>query len=185
MSRKKTTLILIISIITTILAVAVLVLFFRIINNKNIHTSSVLSTLDQKMEEKENIEILQEKIFEIEETRDNLSNHLFNSEFIDTFVSYIEDLGASVGTQISVVGIESIKNEKNLMQIKISSQGSFSNVAKSIALIENMPYQIDIMQIYLNKDLSPSDEKDNQTEIKQINGQTWSADITFNIKSSN
>lgn len=182
MNKKNTNLIFIASAITTMMAIVVLVFFFKIIENKNKHTSAVLSTLNEKILEKENAETLKEKIIEIESTYIKINDHLFNKESVDTFVSYMEDLGNSVGADISVKSIDSIKNQKNLMQVKVYSYGMFSSVMKSISLIENMPYKIDIIQVYLNKDLNKN-TNDSEKVLPVLNN--WSADITFNIKSSN
>lgn len=185
MIHKKTNLILVASVFTTILAIMVFIFFFRIIENKNKHISATLSVLEDKMLEKENAQILKDRIIEIENIHNDIKGHILNEESMDVFVGYLEELGDSVGTKISVKSIDAVKNEKNLTQIKINILGNFSGVMKSISLVENMPYKIDIIEIYLNKDLvqnSQNNIDENTNSDNYISG--WSVDISFNVKSS-
>ena len=55
------------SILTMLLAVGSFVFFFKVIKNKNHHTSAVLTTLQSKINKKENIETLEKKIAEDKE----------------------------------------------------------------------------------------------------------------------
>ncbi|HCY26124.1 TPA: hypothetical protein DIC38_00355 [Candidatus Nomurabacteria bacterium] len=163
------------------MSLLVFIFFFKIIENKNKHTGAVLYTLQEKILDKENSESLKDRLVEIETTFNKIDGYLFDKESVDTFVGYIEDLGSSVGAEISVRSIDAIKNEKNLMKIKVHSNGSFSSVIKSISLIENMSYKIEVVQVYLNRNLETEEKEGEQTKTILNN---WGADITFNIKSS-
>ena len=184
MKKTKTTTIFIFSIVTTILVVCLFIFSLKIIKNKNEHISAVTATLEGKLKEKENMVALSEKVTEIKKTEEILNNYLVDSNKIDVFVSYLEDLGSSLGSKISVENIEISKDVKNKILIKLLITGSFQNVAKSIAFLENIPYEVDINQMYLNKDLPPPVDLTDK-KVKILPTSTWQADVSFNILSLN
>lgn len=184
MKKIQTTTVFIFSIITTILVICLFVFSLKIIKNKNEHISAVVSTLEGKLKEKENMVALSEKVAEIKKTGEILNNYLVDSNKIDVFVSYLEDLGSSLGSKISVENIEISKDVKNKILIKLLITGNFQNVAKTIGFLENIPYEVDINQMYLNKDLTPPTDLADK-KVKTVSSPTWQADVSFNILSLN
>lgn len=183
MNKPRTTLVFYMSILTMILAVGAFVFFFKVIKNKNHHTSAVLTTLQNKINRKENIETLEKKIVEVEATREVINSYFVDSNHIDSFINYLEKLGTSVGTELAVKSVEISSSETNTVLGEISIKGSFSDVMKTTALLENIPYQIHITSLYLNKDI--------QTVTTEVKGKkvvttssVWQADIAFKVLSS-
>jgi hypothetical protein len=183
MHNKKTNLILSLSIITAIVVATVFILFFKVIKNKNEHTSAVLTTLETKINKKANIKMLEKKIAELEATRARIDSYFVDSEQIDSFISYLENLGTTAGTVLEVKTVEISPNKKNTILGKVSAQGTFASVMKTITLLESIPYQIEVTSVYLNKDT--------QTVTSEVKGKTvtttsyvWQADISFEILSS-
>lgn len=172
MKKNRTILIFIISIITTVLAICVFIFFLKVIKNKNQHTSVVLSTLSDKLKEKENATMFATKIQEIKSLQNSINERFVKTDKIDTFVEYLEEIGKSFGTEVSVEKIEVPPTKKNLIAIQISIIGTFSNVIKTMSFIENIPYQVNVTELYLN-----------QNTDKEI--QTWQADMSFNVVSLN
>jgi hypothetical protein len=106
-----------------------------------------------------------------------------DSEQIDSFISYLENLGTTAGTVLEVKTVEISPNKKNTILGKVSAQGTFASVMKTITLLESIPYQIEVTSVYLNKDT--------QTVTSEVKGKTvtttsyvWQADISFEILSS-
>ena len=183
MKRSYTILIFIASIITTIIVVGLFVFFLNVIKNKNEHISAVFSALEEKIAEKENARIFSEKISEIKLIDSNLDDYFVNPNTIDTFVGYLEGIGPTMGVGISVNGVEVPTKTKNLITFKLSVKGSFQNVARTISFLENIPYQINITQFYLNKGLKSQDADELNKEI-DLSVTLWQADISFDILSS-
>ena len=100
---------------------------------------------------------------------------------VDIFVDYLEKLGIPTNSEVLVKGIEIPEKEDNIIIFKLSISGDFNQVIKTVNLLENIPYQINITQFYLNKDITINVSEENKKE--EIIG--WQADITFNIVSSN
>lgn len=178
MKNKKITLFLIISIFITIIVILALVFFLRIIKNKNEHTSVVVATLEDKMKQKENAESFAEKFEEIKSLEDDITSHFVDPNKIDEFVSYLENLGNTTGASISVDGIETKEEGNGMIDFKLSIGGSFTNVSETITLLENIPYQINIVQVYLNKNI---DQEKDEKGIIIPKPSTWQADVSFSI----
>lgn len=187
MKRKHTTLILTFSVIITIATVLLFLFFLRVIKNKNQHISTVITTLEEKMKEKEDTLMFAEKVTEIKSTQDTIVSHFVDPDKIDTFVGYLEDLGSSVGSELIVKNIEIPPKTKNIISIQLLISGTFQEVISAINLLENIPYQITVTQMYLNKDIKQSKQAGDinseipKTEVSEI--PTWQADISFNILS--
>lgn len=194
MKLKKTILILILSTTIFLAVSSLLVFFFNVIKNKNLHTNTTLMTLENKINEKEKEKILKQRISEVENTNQNLKNHYLNPEEIDTFVTYLENMGNNVKTKIVFKNVE-ISEKDKMINFKIQITGAFSRVAQAIELIENAPYQINISQVFLNKSISVDSQKNielnkqekiisiTEDENEVIEDSEWQADITFRVLS--
>jgi len=185
MKKNSTTPIMIFSILATILVICLFVFLLKVIKNKNQHASVVLTTLEEKMKEKENAIIFARKIAEIKSIQDSINNHFINPDKIDTFVGYLEGIGFNLGSEVLVNNIEIPLKAKNTMSFSLSITGTFQEVMRTITFLENIPYQINITQVYLNKNIIQSakgDIKDVEKEkVSEI--PTWQADVSFNILS--
>lgn len=175
MKKNRTNIIFIISILITLITIFLFIFFLRIIKNKNQHISAASVILAEKILEKEKSTLISEKMAEIKSTKDSINSYFVDPDKIDIFVSYLEKLGVELGSSISVNGVNVPVKTKNIISFEIAVTGTFKSIINTIALLENIPYQIDITQVYLNK--------------RAINNRTktssWQADISFNILSLN
>ena len=184
MKNKKSIIMLIVSIFTFLVMIGVFILFMRIIKNKNIHTSAVLSTLESKMIEKENFNVLESKVKEIKVTNEKINSYFLNKDQADLFVIYLENLGLSFHTQVAVKSIEVSTVNKDTMMLKIEINGSFDNILKTVSLLENAPYNIFINSAYLNKEIISASVNTAVNAPKIINtSSNWSAEVGFGILS--
>lgn len=184
MKKKRTTFIFISSLLAAIAAICLFAFFLKVIENKNKHTSVVLSTLEGKMQEKENAVLFADKVAETKSLQRSIDNYFLDPNQIDTFVGYLERIGSNLGGEVVVNNIEIPLKVKNMVNVKLSVFGTFEEVVKIINYIENAPYQIDVTQLYLNKEIDPStgDEKAGEKLEKNLN---WQADLSFKILSLN
>jgi len=176
MKKDHTILILIVSIIITIITVLLFLFLLKVIENKNQHTSAVFKTLEDKMQEKENISVNASKIAELNLIHSSINNYFVDPDKIDMFVGYLEDIGSNIGSSISVESIEVSGKDKNIISVKLSIQGTFQKMMNTISFLENIPYQINITQIYLSKDMK---------QVKGSKTPTWQANVSFNVLSLN
>lgn len=184
MKKNKTILIFTLSFLTNILVVGLFVFCLQIIKNKNQHISVVTATIQEKMQQKENATLFAEKVTEIQTLKESIDKYFMDSNKVDLFVGYLEDISVTTGAEVSVRGIEVSKEDSSNISFKLSIVGSFQDVMESIGFLENIPYQVDISQVYLNKNIDQElVNANNKTILSKIS--TWQADVSFNILSSN
>ncbi len=183
MKSKNDILILGLSITVTLIALAVLIFFFKTIENKNKHTSAVLTTLAEKVKQKENMKSLVEKLNKVSEMSATINSYFVDSKEVDSFINYLENLGTSAGVELEVQNFDVSPNSKNILNVTISTKGSFSNTMKTLILIENAPYKINITRTFLDQSTESSnpDTKDPQ---KQTTTSFWRSEISFSVLTS-
>lgn len=184
---KKNYTILILSIITTVSSIVLLVFFLRVIENKNKHASLVQVTLEEKFKEKEDSVVLADRISEIKSLQDFVNNYFVDKNRIDTFVDYLEKIGPVFGSDIAVENIEITDKNKDMIFVELLVVGTFEEVMNTVSFVENIPYQINIKQIYLNKEIKDLSQDNNKTtlSIKNQPKSNWQANVSFSILSSN
>ena len=155
--------------------------FIRVIKHKMEHTSSIENTLNNKIAEKKNIDLLTKKINEIANTRDKISRYFVDQSKIEIFVDYLENLGVQNNTKLVVDSVELAKDKSNIISASVTINGSFGNVMKVVGLIENAQYKIHINNSFVNKDISQSSGTDTKI-TKSIS--SWQANVSFNVISS-
>ena len=190
MKKNKTNLILILSIILLLIIISIFVYFLHVIKNKNKHISAVNIALQEKITERDNRSVLQKRILELVSTYNKISSYFVDSSSIDKFVEYLENIGNDNGVDLSVKGVDIPKGEKNKISININIDGSFTNVTKVVALLENAPYDISINSLYLNKEIIPTNNEavatTTDTKTKTVTPQVksqWQANVTFIVLS--
>lgn len=183
MNNKHTKIIFYLSIITTLLAVGAFIFLFKIIINKNEHTSVVMTTLSDKMIKKQNNKELTNKLTEIDNMQKTIDGYFVDPNHIDSFIEYLEKIGAPFGVTIKVENFEISLTEKNILVVELSSKGTFTNMMRIIKLIENAPYQTHVKKVSLVKltDIEIQDPK----AIKETSGNLlWQVNIIFSILTS-
>lgn len=184
MRKNHTNLILIFSIICTLLCVGAFAFFFRVIRNKNQHSSNVLATLQSKISEKDNANLLDKKIAGMKIVADTIGGHFVDPATINKFVDYLEAFGTSTKTELLVKDVQVLSDNANTIAVKVSIRGSFTDVVQTIALLENNAYVIHITSVYLNKDIP--------IEVPTVPGKSppapaptlWQADVSFTVLNS-
>lgn len=178
MRKKNTILILIFSLVATLIAVGIFLFVLKVIKNKNQHTSVALVSLQEKIKDKENATIFASKVEEIKNLREKISEYFVNPENIDVFVSNLEEIGTNLGSTVEVKGIEIPPKVKNTIIIRLSVGGTFNEVINTVSFLESLPYQVNINQMYINKDVVEELKEGETPKAK-----TWQADVSFNILS--
>lgn len=153
MKKNYTILTLGISIFLSLMVVLVFAFFFKVIKIKNENTSKTLITLANKTADKKNADILVKKFSELRETKDRIASYFVDPSHIDIFVDYLENLGIKNDSELIVKNVEVSEKEKESILFKISVTGDFSNVMKIVHLLENIPYQVNLTQVFLNKEI--------------------------------
>jgi hypothetical protein len=185
MKKSWTNILIVVSVTILLFSIFSLVYFFNIIKNKNINISAANIAFEKKASAQDNMNELKNKIIELGNTQKSISSHFVNTESIDTFVEYLENTGTSNDIDLSVKSVDIPKNEKNKIFVSINMTGSFSNVMKIMAILENSQYNIVINSSYLNKETSVVTDVNNLLskgkEIPKESKSYWLANVTFTI----
>jgi predicted O-linked N-acetylglucosamine transferase (SPINDLY family) len=181
MHKNRTTLIFFLSILITLASLATLFLFWKIIENKNEHTSNVISTLADKMAKKENAAELTAKMAEIADTESELDSHFVDSRQIDSFLAYLEGLGTTAGAQVAVKSFDPSATTDKTLVINLTAVGSYTSVMRTLTLLENAPYRMHITKAYLNKGTQSVTTIDAKGVSKTTETPSWQADISFSV----
>lgn len=179
MKHTKTYPLLIFAIVTMLATLSVFIVVFRSIKHKNEHAYAVSEILSEKMFQKENFDKLQNVVNENKEQREKISSFLVDTTKIDEFVGMLEDLGAKVGTDLTVGSVEVPKGKKNLVSIDLSSKGSFNNIMKLVVLLQNIPYETSVNKVYLNK--NSDGNLDPKTGKVDHSKDYWELQFSFNV----
>lgn len=182
MHIRPTFLILSVASLVLCLSVGVFIFFFKAIENKNQHTSAVLTTLKDKISQKEDTNILVKKIQEVDKIKESVLPHFVDSSRINVFVDGLENLGVDTGTKIKVTDVSVSTNDTNSILVKISINGSFAKVAQTIALLENSRYQVHMTNMYINKHLTAA-VLDAKGKVITPESREWQADLSFSVMS--
>ncbi len=187
MHQTRANLIFLISFVTALFCAGTVLFFIHVIRNKNEHSSAVLATLENKIEEKNNIGIVHKEIAGIKAVDDMASSHLVNPDKINAFVDYLGAFGVNTDTQVTVKDIKLAPKDKNSIITSIFIVGTFANVEKTIALLENDTYQIHITNLSLGENIplpqalasSPKSALSSPSVLP-----AWQADVSFTVLSS-
>lgn len=182
MRKNYTNLILGIAIFMVLLVVSSFIFFFKVIQNKNEHTSKVLITLEDKMVNKKNAETLIAKLNELEDLEKKINNYFVNPIEIDTFVGYLERFGVDNDLELVVKNVEVSINKEDTILVEVSMVGDFDKIMRVIYLIENSPYVIDLTQVFINKKIKITETGDQKIK-KEITISAWQADLSFSVLS--
>ncbi|HAE36944.1 MAG: hypothetical protein UR85_C0002G0007 [Candidatus Nomurabacteria bacterium GW2011_GWF2_35_66] len=187
MKNNKTNFILAFSILLFIICSGIFIYLLNVIKNKNKHISAVTTTLEKKIIEKDNIKILETKMQELNDTHERIGNYLVSTSNIDIFVEYLEDMGIKNSVDLIVKGVDSPKNEKNIISVSLNITGKFTDVMKTIALLENSQYNIMINSFYLTREDSQVTETNNPTNTEEDQiikiKSYWRASLSFRVLS--
>jgi hypothetical protein len=186
MSQARTNFIFILSLATALLCAGTVVFFVHIIRNKNEHSSDVLATLEEKVQEKSDVSVVHKKIAEVQAVDDMVNSHFVDPNKINAFVDYLGAFGTNTNTQIAVKDIKLAPKDKNSIITSISIIGAFADVEKSITLLENDTYQIHITTISLGEN-APTPQATvpvAKAAVLPASLPVWEADISFTVLSS-
>lgn len=139
--------------LTTILAIASIVfyvLFFNALKNKNEEISLILNVTDTAIQRELKLRSVGEIIKDTEDEREKLDTYFVADDHVVDFIESIEELGRYVGVDIETVSVNINDNLKTkdsiseILNLSIETRGDWEDVFYFLALMEKMPFRIDI-----------------------------------------
>ncbi len=182
MKNNKTTIIFLISLVIALFTISVFVFLMKVVENKNIHIQSVSSALEEKETEKSQIDKIKKNADMIKESQDKINLYFVDSTNITTFINYLESVGSLGGTTLTVQNVDIPDQQGNQISARILIDGSFSNVMKTLQMMENVPYKVHFNSVYLNKNVSS--DQNGQLNVKKMPKTYWEAQVSLNMLTS-
>lgn len=153
-NHKKAYSILFITLAMAAISAGFFVFVFLTIKNKNQHSAAVNDAILEKNKEIENIAYLKDTIDNTKQKSQKLSSYLVDSGRVDEFVSAVESEGSLVGAPVTVTSVDFVKTKKNTISIEFGSKGTFDQMMHLATIVENMPYEISVKKVFLNRSIS-------------------------------
>lgn len=180
MKKTKTTIIFTLSLIVALLSISVFVFFIKVIQNKNIHIQAVYATLEEKVIQKSQTDVIKKNNDFIKQSQERINSHFVDTTDISVFIGYLESIGTAGGTTLSVDNIENPATDEKIVTVKVSIIGSFSNTMRTIRMLEHIPYKIHFEYIYLNKYI-PTQNPTDLTKKVVIPPSSWETQLSFDV----
>jgi len=116
---------------------------------------------------------------------DSLQTFFVGSDSVVVFIEKVENLARNVGVKLVTQNVaeddaSSLKDDfKKSLKLKVSVSGSWKNILKLTALLENLPYKISLDNITISSDgaIISSDEKLSKTNTTP----TWSGVLELSV----
>lgn len=138
-----------VAVIFFLLSLSVFIFLNFYVNKKN-HDATALEHQWQLEElRRENVKTLEHFLELKSNERGELDKHFVGSGDVVAFLDLIESLGAQTQAKAEVTLIDIPKDGSGLL-IEVKSDGSFSAVYKFLSLLENAPYELEIVSMEMN-----------------------------------
>jgi hypothetical protein len=141
-------------------------------NNQQAEASQMeAAQVDQAKEE---VRFLDNSLKAIQEEKTALENHFVPSSNAVPFLDTLAATAKSVGVKSEVTSVD-LSTDHTTFAVEFTASGSFPLVYKFIKLVENLPYEIDVNSLAI--------ERTTPSEIKGVSNPEWSADFKINVLS--
>ena len=169
-SLKKS---LVLSILFFLIALFVLIFLYRVIDSNETKSQATLTEWQTEMSKLNEIKLLNNSAKIISEQKDLLETHFAKNSDAVPFLDMIEKLGPTSGTKVEVTSV-GVSPDNVTLLVGLKASGSFENIYKFQALLENSPYEVEFDSIDISKSDLKNDSQKNSTKS------SW--DGTFKIK---
>lgn len=161
------------AILLNVVILVVLGLIFYEVRHKNQQISSVQNEISFESKKIDRLKNLQTLVETTSGDRELLDHYFLSKDNLVEFISLVEQLAKDAGVKVGLdnVGEEESENSQYLnLRMNISTSGSWSDVLRYIAMLENLPYVVKLDNFILQRSL----DGDEKTVV-------WSARLTLRV----
>lgn len=95
---------------------------------------------------------LERSLKDINKEINAFERHFVRSNDVVSFLNYIEYLGSLVGVKAQIESVDSVEEKVGtVLNLGVSTSGSFSAIYKFLMLLENSQYEIEVVDLTLNR----------------------------------
>lgn len=173
--NNRTTKVLIVSILIALVCIIALYIEFRIVTALNDKSDTLKESLVNAQVQSLKLESLRAVAISGSAELDKIENYIVSAGKEIELVQQIENLAKNSGLEYSTDLIEKkegVDTTKDMLHIKILTNGSWSTSRKFISLIEHLPYNVRINEL----DMIKSGESTGSTTVP-----TWRTNVDFSV----
>lgn len=163
---KTTKQILAFTIILAIASIVFYVLFFNNIKEKNNMISTIINDVDTAVQKEVKLKSVKDIIKDTTDGREKIDTYFINDDEIIGFIGEVEKIGRDIGVDVEIISV-SISDSKlqqdnisELLDLDLKAEGQWSRIFHFLALIEKMPFKINISTINLEAIYESDNKKD-------------------------
>ncbi len=150
--------------------------FFKYVDNGNKELQSREVEWQTESMRREGIKQLDHSVQVIEGERAELDNHFAESSDVVPFLDTMEKIATQVSTKAEITSVDVLDDHSGLY-VGMKASGTFSNVYKFLKLLENSPYEVELMVVDMHKEAAsgPAD--------KQVSNSNWNVSVKMKLLS--
>lgn len=183
-SFNKTTTLLLVSLIATLVSGGIYSFFFILTKNKTQETAEILEKTESLSGKNTQIASIIASLKNERENIDKLSSYFIKENEIALFIKKIENLGPQSGAEVTLESLEPGVTEKSVpfLSFRIKANGKFEDIERLLILLENMPLKLEWKTARLTRGtISPpvaiGVSKKGTTEIV-----TWNLEVFLSVR---
>lgn len=183
-SFNKTTTLLLVSLIATLVSGGIYSFFFILTKNKTQETAEILEKTESLSGKNTQIASIIASLKNERENIDKLSSYFIKENEIALFIKKIENLGPQSGAEVILESLEPGVTEKSVpfLSFRIKANGKFEDIERLLILLENMPLKLEWKTARLTRGTISSPvmtgvSKKGPTEIV-----TWNLEVFLSVR---
>ncbi|HEV7702407.1 MAG TPA: hypothetical protein VGO63_03140 [Candidatus Paceibacterota bacterium] len=130
---------------------SVFFLLYREIYLNNEKAGLSMTELENEINRRDNIKLLNNSIQSIKQDKALLETHFGKTSDIVPFLDTVEGLGPKAGVQVETTSVDILADGGGLL-VKLNTSGNFKNIYKFLTLLENSPYELEVSGMDMQKE---------------------------------
>jgi len=150
--HKKTKILFSTGIILVVFSVTLYIIGYNIVQKEYIKVSNLILQSKQGVLETEQLQSIKHLINETKSQREKINKYFITADEIVAFIEQIESLGEFTGVSFDLSSVDAVDDSGDALLLKFTTYGSWQDTYYLLALIESLPYNIDIERVRIIKE---------------------------------
>jgi len=152
--HKKTKVSLSIGLVLAFVSVALYVGGYAMLQREHSKVKDLVLQSKQEALETKQLQSTRHLINDTQEQRERLNKYFITADEIVSFIEQIESLGEFTGVSFELNSVDVIDADADALLLKFTTRGSWEKTYRLLALIESLPYNIDVERVRVLKESS-------------------------------
>lgn len=178
--------------VTTVVILGVVFVYWRSVSNFLLKSQSIADSrvlIDTEAKRARDVSLLKQQVVVARSQQEKVSQFFLQKDQIAPFLGYIESIGNSNKSLVTIGSVEIEKGTKsNSLVVTFKISGTYQQVMSTLEYIEKIPYYSRVQKVILN--VAPGSGGGDITNIVGVDGKSrqiktpvteplWSADVTL------